>query len=140
MDRMKKAKLWKDIEVGNCETISKTMTESDVIFWGGITGDISPIYFDREYSMTRKFGDVVVPGLCVAGLISAAVTKVTLGNIYAMQVLKFIKPVYIGDTITATATIIEKLADSHMIKIETQCHNQNGELIIDGEALEYIME
>ncbi len=140
MDRVKKAKLWKDIEVGNCETISKTMTESDVIFWGGITGDISPIYFDREYSMTRRFGDVVVPGLCVAGLISAAVTKVTLGNIYAMQVLKFIKPVYIGDTITATAAIVEKLADSRMIKIETQCHNQNGELIIDGEALEYIME
>lgn len=133
-------KLWRNLEPGMSETVSKTMTESDVILWGGISGDISILYFDREFSRTKRFGDVVVPGLCVAGLISAAVNKVAFGNIYAMQNLRFVKPVFIGDTITATATIVEKVGDKHMIKIATRCENQNGELVIDGEALQYIME
>jgi 3-hydroxybutyryl-CoA dehydratase len=109
------------------------------MLWVGITGDMNPVHIDKEYGKTTRFKDVVVPGLCVAGLISTAVTKVTFGNVYAMQNLKFIKPVYIGDTITATATIKEKLEEKHMVQIETTCTNQKGEVVIVGEGREYIL-
>ena len=68
------------------------------------------------------------------------VTKVAFGNVYAMQNLKFIKPVYIGDTITASAKIIEKLEDRHMVVIETKCVNQNDEVVVVGEGREYILK
>lgn len=140
MDYTNRLKLWDNLLIGNYETISKTLTESDLILWGGVSGDISLLYFDLEYSRSKRFGDITVPGLCVAGLISAAVTKLTFGNIYVTQNLKFVKPIYVGDTITATATIISKIEEKHMVKIETICHNQNGELVIEGEAMQYIIE
>jgi 3-hydroxybutyryl-CoA dehydratase len=134
-----KIKTWDSLKPGNVETMTKTMTESDIMLWVGITGDMNPVHIDKEYGKTTRFKDVVVPGLCVAGLISTAVTKVTFGNVYAMQNLKFIKPVYIGDTITATATIKEKLEEKHMVQIETTCTNQKGEVVIVGEGREYIL-
>ncbi len=140
MDYTSKIKLWKDMAVGNYETISKTLTESDMILWGGVSGDMNLLHFDLEYSKSKRFGDIVVPGLCVAGLISAAVTKLTFGNIYVTQNLQFVKPIYVGDTITATATITGIIPEKHMVKIETTCQNQNGELVITGEAMQYIIE
>ncbi|HCF70602.1 MAG TPA: enoyl-CoA hydratase [Syntrophomonas sp.] len=134
-----KIKTWDSLKPGNVETMTKTMTESDIMLWVGITGDMNPVHIDKEYGKTTRFKDVVVPGLCVAGLISTAVTKVTFGNVYAMQNLKFVKPVYIGDTITATATIKEKLEEKHMVQIETTCTNQKGEVVIVGEGREYIL-
>ncbi len=134
-----KIKTWDSLQPGNTETMTKTMTESDVMLWVGITGDMNPVHIDKEYGKTTRFKDVVVPGLLVAGLISTAVTKVTFGNVYAMQNLKFVKPVYIGDTITATAVIREKLEEKHMVQIETTCVNQKDEIVIVGEGREYIL-
>ncbi|CFY02586.1 HotDog domain [Syntrophomonas zehnderi OL-4] len=139
MNYQDKIKTWEMLKLGDAETMTKTMTESDIMLWVGITGDMNPVHIDRVYSENTRFKDVVVPGLCVAGLISAAVTKVTFGNVYAMQNLKFVKPVYIGDTITATAVIKEKLEDKRMVQIETTCVNQNNEVVIVGEAREYIL-
>lgn len=139
MDYGDRIKVWETLNVGDVETMTKTMTESDVMLWVGITGDMNPVHIDRVYGKTTRFKDIVVPGLCVAGLISTAVTKVTFGNVYAMQNLKFVKPVYVGDTITATATIVEKLEDKHMVRIETKCINQDDVTVIIGEAREYIL-
>lgn len=139
MNYQDKIKTWETLKPGDVETMTKTMTESDIMLWVGITGDMNPVHIDRVYSKNTRFQDVVVPGLCVAGLISTAVTKVTFGNVYAMQNLKFVKPVYIGDTITATAVIKEKLEGKHMVQIETTCVNQKNEVVIVGEAREYIL-
>lgn len=139
MDYGDRIKVWETLKVGDVETMTKTMTESDVMLWVGITGDMNPVHIDRVYGKTTRFKDIVVPGLCVAGLISTAVTKVTFGNVYAMQNLKFVKPVYVGDTITATATIVEKLEEKHMVRIETKCINQDDVTVIVGEAREYIL-
>ena len=75
----------------------------------------------------------------VAGLISTVMTKATFGNVYSGQTLKFLKPVYVGDTITAVATVIEKMDEKHRVKIKTECFNQRDELVIVGEGQEYIM-
>src|SRR5665647_3730646 len=100
---------------------------------------MNPIHIDKEYSKTTRFGDVIVPGVMVLGLISNTITTATFGNVYANQSIKFLKPVYIGDTITATATIAEKLEAKRMVKLETKCVNQKGELIMIGEGMEYIL-
>lgn len=128
------------MNVGDAATFTKTITETDIILWVGLTGDMNPIHIDKEYSKTTRFGDVIVPGIMVLGLISTTITMATFGNVYANQNIKFLKPVYVGDTITATSTIIEKLEDKHMVKLETKCVNQKGEAVMIGEGMEYIMK
>jgi 3-hydroxybutyryl-CoA dehydratase len=139
MDYSDKIKHWDDMNIGDAATFTKTITETDIILWVGLTGDMNPIHIDKEYSKTTRFGDVIVPGVMVLGLISNTITTATFGNVYANQSIKFLKPVYIGDTITATATIAEKLEAKRMVKLETKCVNQKGELIMIGEGMEYIL-
>jgi len=139
MDYSEKIKHWDDMNIGDAATFTKTITETDVILWVGLTGDLNPIHIDREYSKTTRFGDVIVPGVMVLGLISNTITMATFGNVYANQSIKFLKPVYIGDTITATATIVEKIEAKHLVKLETKCVNQKDELIMIGEGMEYIL-
>lgn len=140
MDYSDRIKKWDNLNIGDSSSFTKTMTETDVIIWVGLTGDLNPVHIDKEYSKTTRFGDVLVPGIMVAGLISTAVTQATFGNVYANQSIKFTKPVYIGDTITATATIVEKLEAKHMVRLETKCVNQKGELVMIGEGMEYILK
>lgn len=139
MNYSDKIKYWEDMSIGDAATFTKTITETDVILWVGLTGDLNPIHIDKVYSRTTRFGDVIVPGVMVMGLISNTITMATFGNVYANQNIKFLKPVYIGDTITASATIIEKLEAKHMVKLETKCVNQNGETVMIGEGMEYIL-
>lgn len=139
MNYSNEVKHWDDIQVGDIEKFSKTMTQTDMILWVGLTGDMNPVHIDAEYGKTTRFKDVIVPGLLVAGLISTVMTKSTFGNVYSGQTLKFLKPVYVGDTITAVATVIEKMDEKHRVKIKTECFNQNDELVITGEGQEYIM-
>jgi len=139
MDYSEKIKHWNDMNIGDAATFTKTITETDVILWVGLTGDLNPIHIDKEYSKTTRFGDVIVPGVMVLGLISNTITMATFGNVYANQSIKFLKPVYIGDTITATATIVEKNEAKHLVKLETKCINQKDELIMIGEGMEYIL-
>lgn len=139
MEYSKKIKHWDDINIGDVETFTKTMTETDIILWVGLTGDLNPVHIDAEYSKTTRFKDVIVPGLMVAGLISTVVTQLTLGNVYSGQTLKFLKPVYVGDTVTAVATVVEKIEGKRRVRIKTECFNQKDELVIVGEGQEYIL-
>ncbi len=129
----------KEMQVGDTVSFTKTMTETDVIQWVGLTGDFNPIHIDREYAKTTRFGNVLVPGVLVLGLISKCMTDLTFGHVYASQNIKFTKPVYIGDTITATGTIVEKIEEKNLVKVETKCFNQKGELVMIGEGMEYIL-
>lgn len=138
MDYNDRIKGWDDIKVGDTASFTKTMTETDVILWVGLTGDLNPVHIDREYSKTTKFGDVLVPGVLVLGLISNVMTQLTFGNVYANQGIKFTKPVFIGDTVTAIGTVLEKIEEKNMVKVETKVVNQKGELIMIGEGMEYI--
>jgi 3-hydroxybutyryl-CoA dehydratase len=134
-----KVRHWEDMQVGDSASFTKTMTETDVIMWVGLTGDLNPIHIDREYAQTTRFGQVLVPGVLVLGLISNVMTQVTFGHVYANQSIKFLKPVYIGDTITAIGTITEKIEEKNMVKVETKCVNQDGALVMIGEGMEYIL-
>lgn len=139
MDYASKIKHWDDIPLDAVETFTKTISETDMILWVGLVGDLNPMHIDKVYAKTTRFKDVIVPGLMVAGLLSTVMTQSTFGNVYSGQTLKFLKPVYVGDTITAVATVIEKMEEKHRVKIKTECFNQDGELVITGEGQEYII-
>ena len=74
MDYNSQIKHWDDINVGDVATFSKTLTQTDVVLWVGLTGDMNPMHIDTEYARTTRFQDVIVPGLMVAGLISTVMT------------------------------------------------------------------
>ncbi|MDI9468493.1 MAG: MaoC family dehydratase [Bacillota bacterium] len=139
MSYKNRIKKWEEINVSDTASFTKTITETDVVIWVGLTGDLNPIHIDHEYTKTTRFGKVLVPGVLVLGLISNVMTQIAFGHVYANQSIKFLKPVYIGDTITATGTIVEKIESKNMIRVETKCVNQDGALVMIGEGMEYIL-
>lgn len=139
MDYSKEVKKWADFKVGDFSTFAKTITDADIVMWCGLTGDMNPVHLDKVYSKSTRFSDIIVPGVYVLGFISATISKVALGHVYASQNIRFMKPVYVGDTITAEVTVIEKLDSKHILKLRTRCTNQHGDVVMDGEALHYIL-
>ncbi|MHA1292632.1 MAG: MaoC family dehydratase [Promethearchaeota archaeon] len=136
---------FEDYEIGDSASHTKTVTEADVILFAGITGDFNPLHIDEEFAKTQMFGKRVVHGVYSVGLISAALGVKLFGPgvLYGEQNVRFIKPVYIGDTLTAVATVKEKYTKKEgklkFIKVETKVYNQKNEIVTDGEAVVLIM-
>ncbi len=139
MDCKTRIKHWNDINVGDRYTFSKEITKEDIITWVNMMGDDNPVHVDEDYAKETRFGNIIAPGIMIAGFISTVMTKATFGNVYSGQSLKFLKPVYVGDTITAVGEVIEKLEEKHRVVIRTECYNQRDELVITGEGQEYII-
>jgi acyl dehydratase len=99
-------------------------------------GDHNPIHSDPEYAAGTPFKEPIAPGVFTAGLISAAIgTRLPgPGAIYLSQSLKFLKPVKLGDTITARVTVVEVIRERNRIRLATVCLNQRGEEVLTGEA------
>lgn len=124
------------IEIGDVASFQKTISETDVYLFAGITGDYNPAHLNDVESKKTIFGERIAHGLLSVGLISA-VLGVQLpgpGTIYLGQELKFTKPVKFGDTITAIVKVIEKNTPQNIIKLSTKCINQNNEEVIIGIA------
>lgn len=139
MDYASRIKHWDDIHIGDVESFAKTITQTDVTLWVGLSGDLNPVHINEEYASTTRFKGVIVPGLLVAGFISAVMTQATFGSVYTSQTLKFIKPVFVGDTITTVGTVIDKLEEKRRVVVRTDCFNQRNELVLTGEGQEYIL-
>jgi len=110
-----------DLEVGMSDSYAKTITEADVVMFAGISGDNNPVHINAEYAEQTMFGQRIVHGMFSAALISAVLgTRLPgPGAIYVDQSLKFKAPVHIGDTVTATATVVEINAERRRVKLET---------------------
>ncbi|MHA1847518.1 MAG: MaoC family dehydratase [Promethearchaeota archaeon] len=145
MDIDIKVSKYEDFNIGDSASITKTVTQADVTLFAGITGDFNPLHVNEEYAKTTMFGKRLVHGAFSSGLISAVLGMKLPGPgaLYASQFSKFVKPVFIGDTITARAKVVEKFTKKEgklkFLKIETNCYNQNDELVTEGEALVIIM-
>ncbi len=136
---------YEDYEIGDSAFHAKTVTEADVIIFAGISGDFNPLHVNAEFAKTQQFGKRVVHGCFSSALISAAlgVKLFGPGALYISQKVDFRKPVYIGDTLTAVATVKEKFTKKEgklkFLKVETNVYNQDDVLVTDGEALILIM-
>jgi 3-hydroxybutyryl-CoA dehydratase len=126
-----------DMNIGDSAEFSKTVTESDIITFAGLTGDFNPMHINVEYAKQSIFKERIAHGMLSAGFISTVLGTELPGpnSIYLGQDLKFTAPVKIGDTITARATIMEKREDKRILKLATVVTNQHGETVIDGSAV-----
>lgn len=125
-----------NMHIGDADHITRTISESDVYLFAGITGDQNPAHLNEEAAKQTPFGGRIAHGILTAGLISA-VLGMRLpgpGTIYLGQELKFTKPVHFGDTITATCTVSEVIQEKNIVKLDTTCTNQLGEVVIKGTA------
>lgn len=112
-----------DLEVGMSASYAKTITEADILLFAGISGDDNPIHINADYAANSFFGQRVAHGMLSASLISGVLgTRLPgPGAIYIDQTLKFTAPVHIGDTVTASATVIEIDQERRRVKLETVC-------------------
>ncbi len=126
------------IEKGMSAELSKTISEYDIYQYAELTGDFNPSHINEVWAQKNIFGKRVAHGGLVAGLISAVIgTKCPgPGTIYMEQNLKFVKPVYIGDTITAKVAVTEIINhDKGIYRLSTDVFNQKEETVIQGCAV-----
>lgn len=125
-----------EIKLGDSASVSKTITETDVYLFAGITGDLNPAHTNEVSSSQTMFKGHIAHGMLSAGLVSAVLGMYLPGpgTIYLGQELKFTKPVHFGDTVTATATVVERIEEKNRLKLETVVKNQDGETVITGFA------
>ncbi|WP_462406374.1 MaoC family dehydratase [Gracilibacillus sp. Marseille-QA3620] len=123
--------------VGQQATCSKTITETDVVMFAGLSGDFNPIHIDSEYAKNTRFNERIAHGLLTSSLLSQllGVHLPGKGSVYMEQTIKFKAPVYIGDTITATATVQEYIKEKRIIKLLTECQNQKEVTVLTGTAV-----
>ncbi len=124
---------WKE---GDSASLTKTITDADVVLFAALSGDHNPIHLDEEYASKTRFGRRIAHGMLVAGMISAVLGNEIpgIGAIYAGQTIRFTRPVYLGDTITVTATITSYDRERGKMVLETIGRNQDGEVVLSGEA------
>lgn len=126
----------KELNIGDKAFFQKTITETDVYLYAGITGDLNPAHINQVEAEKTMFQGRIAHGMLTAGLVSAVLGMKLPGpgSIYLGQELKFMAPVRIGDTIKAEVEIIEKLDEKNRIKLNTICTNQNGVEVLKGVA------
>ena len=120
--------------IGQTDNFSKTITESDIYLFAGISGDFNPVHVNRIEAEKSLFGKQVAHGILGASLISTVLGMKLPGpgTVYLGQNLKFIKPIYIGDTITARVEIEE--LENGKATLSTVVTNQDGKELIQGKA------
>jgi 3-hydroxybutyryl-CoA dehydratase len=129
------------IKIGETFSASKQITDSVVRAFAELSGDYNPIHLDDEFAAKTRFGRRIAHGMISGALISAV-----LGNefkerkiVYLSQTMKFIAPVFIDDTITATGTVVKIREEKQIVTLETVCANQRGETVVKGEAVVMIL-
>ena len=123
--------------VGTRATRERTITDDDIVRFAEVSGDRNPVHLDADYAARSPFGQRIAHGFLVGSLISAAIGMDLPGpgSIYLGQTLKFVAPVHIGDTVTVSVEVIKVREDKRLITLRTDCTNQNGALVITGEAV-----
>jgi len=123
-------------KVGDSAEITKTIEQSDIDAFASVTGDRNPVHVDEEFAKSTRFGKRIAHGMLTASLISAVLANKLPGegSVYLGQTLQFVAPVFPGDEITARVTVKEIREDKPIVKLETICMNQRGEVVIRGEA------
>ncbi len=132
-----RGKTMAELKVGDTAEFSKTVSESDIYLFAGVSGDMNPAHINEAYANNTFFKTRIAHGMLSAGFISAVLGMKLPGpgSIYIKQELNFRAPVLIGDTVTARAEVVELITEKKMARIKTTCTNQEGKTVLDGEAL-----
>lgn len=124
------------VHVGEKESVTKRITEQVIKDFADLSGDHNPLHLDEEFAKTSQFGQRIAHGMISAGLLSAAQTKYFGdGAVYVSQTMNFRRPVFLGDTLIAWTEVKEKINEKHRLVMKSWVENQNGDVVVDGEAL-----
>ena len=129
-------RIFDEIKIGDSATLERTLTDQDIRLFAVMSGDINPAHVDPEYAMSSRFREVIGHGMWSGALISTVLGTVFPGpgTIYLGQNLRFRRPVKVGDTITVKVTAKEKEAEKGKVLLDTECANQDGEVVVSGTA------
>ncbi len=122
--------------VGDAATLTRVVTDADIAHFADATGDRNPVHFDDAYAAGTRFGGRIAHGMLTAGLVSAAIANELpgAGSVYRSQSLRFRRPVRPGDAVTVRVEVLDVNAGSRRVRLATACTNQDGEVVLDGEA------
>ena len=130
-----------NLKIGDTFSTSRLVTDELIRKFADVSGDYNPIHLDEEFAKTTRFGKRIAHGMLSGAFISAV-----LGNefkerkiVYLSQTMKFTAPVFLDDTVTATATVTNIREERGIVTLETVCTNQNGETLVKGEAAVMIL-
>ena len=127
-----------EIQIGTKAEFSKTISEGDVYLFAGITGDMNPVHIDDLEAEKSFAGERIVHGALISGLISGVIGMKLPGpgTIYMEQDSRYVKPVFIGDTVRAAVEVAEVLNEKkRIIKLDTKVYNQNYDVVVEGYAV-----
>ncbi len=128
------------VDIGFKITHVKTITEADINLFAEVSGDFNPVHMREEYAKKTFFKGRIAHGALAQALLSATMAKLPGLVIFISQSVKFLKPVRIGDTITAEAEVTETHRDKGIVTLKNICVNQKGETIVEGEATVRLFE
>ena len=125
-----------ELQVGDTAKFSKTVSESDVYLFAGVTGDLNPAHVNEDYAKDTFFKTRIAHGMLSASFISTVIGTMLPGpgTIYMGQEVRFLAPVKFGDTVTAVVEVIEINTDKKRVRLKTYCVNQENTTVVDGEA------
>lgn len=125
-----------EIQVGDQASLTKTITDEDVINFAKLTGDVNPIHILDSFAKTTMFKERIAHGMLVSSFISTILgTKLPGKNtIYLSQNVSFRAPVKIGDTLRVVAEVIKKRDDKKIITLQTNIYNQSDDIVVEGTA------
>ena len=125
-----------ELRVGQIATRSLSVTAEHVQLYAQITGDRNPLHFDEAFAAQTKFGRLVVHGGITAGILNALVAEDMPGpdTVFMSQELKYTAPVFIGDTITATAEVKEVHDSKPVCRLSVVVRRAEGEVVLEGEC------
>lgn len=128
------------IPVGHTERFTKTVSETDVYLFAGITGDHFGIHVDEEFARQSRFGRRIAHGALLVGFISTVMGQMTgrlppPGGVSYRYEVKFVGPVYLGDTVTTALTLAEVRAERRELAFRALTTNQRGETVLEGQTV-----
>ena len=128
------------VDIGFTVTHMKTVTEADIVLFAGVSGDFNPVHICEEYAKKTFFGGRIAHGVIPISLLSAAMAKLPGLVILLSHSSRFLKPVRIGDSITAIAEVIDTRREKGIVILKNTCTNQDGEAVVEGETTVRLFE
>jgi 3-hydroxybutyryl-CoA dehydratase len=131
-------KRFEDFKVGDRVEYAKTIHAEDLDRFAELCGDAHPLHVDEDYARSTRYGRRVAQGMLTASLLSTTngLLLGTPGAVSIEQTVRFLRPVFVGDTITATSEVVEIYPAQRRLRCRTTCVNQRGEVVITGQAIE----
>lgn len=128
-------KTFEEIQVGDSESWTRTITDADVVVYGGLIGDRGPLHLDEEFAARTPFGQRLSYGMLGAGYIGATLAQLLgIASAYVGQTLRFRAPVRVGDTIRVDAVVSRKDEERRRIFVDTRITRSDGVLTVEGEG------